>query len=159
MQYSYLYWLLFCCIVCNLISSLVSRPGQHFAKTHRPLRRLLKTTEHNSHEPIRYDESATADHLDLYLQVHRKIDNCVHLRSWTFVSIFGFCCLKPGNVCNKLIFYHSTQVIGKTELMSHCEFIRLNPKKRALSNFAFQHCQESIGTQNKKKFSVSPRDS
>ena len=117
MQYSYLYWLLFCCIVCNLISSLVSRPGQHFAKTHRPLRRLLKTTEHNSHEPIRYDESAKADHLDLYLQVHRKIDNCVHLRSWTFVSIFGFCCLKPGNVCNKLIFYHSTQVIGKTELM------------------------------------------
>ena len=77
-------------LVCNSISSLVSRPGQHFAKTHQPLRRLLKTTEHNSHVPIRYDESAKADHLDLYLQVHRKIDNCVHLRSWTFVSIFGF---------------------------------------------------------------------
>ena len=127
MQYSYLYWLLFCCIVCNLISSLESRPGQHFAKTHQPLRRLLKTTEHNSHEPIRYDESAKVDHLDLYLQVHRKIDNCVHLRSWTFVSIFGFCCLKPGNECNKFISYHCmfTQVIKKTELMyfqsnAHC---------------------------------------
>ena len=23
---------------------------------------------------------------------------------------------------------------------SHCKFIRLNPKKRALSNFAFQYC-------------------
>ena len=27
------------------------------------------------------------------------------------------------------------------------------------SNFAFQHCQEFIGTQNKKNFSVSARDS
>ena len=32
-------------------------------------------------------------------------------------------------------------------------------KKRALSNFAFQHCKEFIGTQCKKNFSDPPRDS
>ena len=42
---------------------------------------------------------------------------------------------------------------------SHYHFTRLNPKKRALSNFAFQHCKEFIGTQCKKNFSDPPRDS
>ena len=41
----------------------------------------------------------------------------------------------------------------------HYHFTRLNPKKRALSNFAFQHCKEFIGTQCKKNFSNPPRDS
>ena len=97
-QHSYLYWLLFCCIECNLISSLVSKLVQHFAKIRPPLHRLLKTTEHNSHEPIRSAGSAKGGRLDLCLQVHRKIDNCVYLRcsflsSTTLISqIF---CLNP----------------------------------------------------------------
>ena len=45
-------------------------------------------------------------------------------------------------------------IIGKT----HYHFTKLNPKKRALSNFVFQYCKE-FGTQCKKNFSDPPRDS
>ena len=42
------------------------------------------------------------------------------------------------SLCYQLPALANTPNQGKYS--SHCKFIRLNPKKRALSNFAFQYC-------------------
>ena len=59
-------------------------------------------------------------------------------------------------ICVPIYIIHK-ELYGKS-VLSHYHFTRLNPKKRALSNFAFQHCKEFIGTQCKKNFSDPPRD-